>query len=214
MIKLEQVSKNFSHLPILHEVNLELKAGSMVAINSLSGSGKSTLLRILAGLDRHYQGNYYLLDKLVPKKDTETASIRQNYIGFIPQDYQLLQDKSVFDNIALPLLFRHESKDIISEKVNQLLHDLQIEHLQDKFPNELSGGQGQLVATARALITNPKILLADEPSSALDEQKEKLILQKFKHIAQKGGLVVISTHSPLVTAFCDERYAIVEGHVN
>lgn len=211
MIKLEQLSKHFSHLSILDDITIELKEGAILAINGLSGSGKTTLLRILAGLDCHYHGDYYFLGNPFPKKRSLAAAIRQRYISLIPQDYPLLLDQTVFDNIALPLKLKGESKEGIAKTVAAWIEWFHLEKIKHQFPLELSGGQRQLVCISRALATNPRLILADEPTSALDQEKEELVLQTFRQFRKKGGLVIISTHSPFVKKACDQEYRLEKG---
>lgn len=164
LIQLKDVYKSYKKNSVLKGLDLEIYKGEMIAIMGKSGSGKSTLLNILAGLDQLDKGMYFYKNKPIHQQNISSlASFRRYNIGFILQNYPLIDSKNVFDNIALPLKYSKATKEIIREKVTQVLSNLDILDCKDKWPEMLSGGQAQRVAIARALVLEPETILADEP---------------------------------------------------
>lgn len=218
MIKLNLLSKKYDvklqKLDIFKEINLEIKKGKLVALKGRSGSGKSTLLRILAGIDITYSGEYYFLGKKLKKDRQYMADFRLKNIGIVTQNYELLMDKNCFENIALPLKLLKEDKSIIEKKVNEIMEKFDIEDLKYKYPKELSGGQCQLVAIARTIIKSPKLILADEPTGALDIKTERKVLNLLRNMLTSDTLILIATHSEYVSDFCDEILFIDECKIN
>lgn len=196
---------------IFRDVNLCLNTGSMLALRGRSGAGKSTLLRILAGLDCNYEGEYYYQGRLLPKQESAAARFRLREVGIITQEQDLLADYDVFQNVALQLKLLRYRGEFIKSKVTACLEKLGILHLQCKYPAELSGGEKQLVAIARAIIHEPHLILADEPTGALDLEAEQRVLQTLAALVNKDNLLLIATHSDAVTAFCGHKIWI-ENH--
>ncbi|MDR6226669.1 ABC transporter ATP-binding protein [Desmospora profundinema] len=216
MIQVKELKKSYpvgkKKLEVLKGVDLEIEKGDMIAIMGRSGSGKSTLLNILAGLDLADSGTYrYEQDQISDLNLDELADFRRKKIGFILQNYALIDSKNVFENVALPLRYSKESDDEIKEKVKKILSSLDIEELKEQAVDQLSGGQAQRVAIARALIQSPELILADEPTGSLDEETEKEILALFKDLNQQGKTIILVTHNPQVAEICDQTVYIRDG---
>lgn len=207
MINLINISKNFSNennsIKIFKNANLQINKGKLLAIKGRSGSGKSTLLKILAGLDNNYEGDYYFMDKKLSKNNVKLSDFRLKNIGIITQDYQLLPDKTCYENIALPLKILKKNKKVIKKKVDETMNFLGVSQYKNKYPDDLSGGQQQRVAIARAMIKSPKLLIADEPTGALDMESEQEVLHSLKFMISKECTVIIATHSNAVSQWCD-----------
>lgn len=183
---------------VLKKVNLDVMRGDFMSIMGTSGSGKSTLMNIIGFLDRPTRGTYLLKGKDVTDlTDDEEAHIRNREIGFVYQNFNLLPRCSAYENVALPLFYREKS----SDEHDQVMHALEIVGLADRArhkPNEMSGGQRQRVAIARALVTRPAILLADEPTGALDTRTSAEIMELFARLHQDGCTIIVVTHEPEV----------------
>ncbi|MDQ0178065.1 ABC transporter ATP-binding protein [Bacillus chungangensis] len=216
MIQLKGLCKSYldgkKKLEVLKGIDLDVKKGDMIAIMGRSGSGKSTLLNILAGLEQIDSGEYfYDQERINDKSLNELADFRRRKIGFILQNYPLIDSKNVFDNVALPLRYSKQSKKEIHEKVTNLLSSLHIEHLKDRWIDMLSGGEAQRVAIARALVQNPELILADEPTGSLDEKSEKEVLALCKTLNEQGKTLILVTHHPQVASICHKTYTIRDG---
>ncbi|QHI70854.1 ATP-binding cassette domain-containing protein [Tichowtungia aerotolerans] len=183
---------------VLKKVNLDVMRGDFMSIMGTSGSGKSTLMNIIGFLDRPTRGTYLLKGRDVTDlTDDEEAHIRNREIGFVYQNFNLLPRCSAYENVALPLFYREKS----SDEHDQVMHALEIVGLADRArhkPNEMSGGQRQRVAIARALVTRPAILLADEPTGALDTRTSAEIMELFARLHQDGCTIIVVTHEPEV----------------
>lgn len=180
----------------LKNVNFSVNQGEYVAIMGESGSGKTTLLNILAALDKPTSGSVILNGKdLSQLKDKELSSFRRTNLGFVFQEFNLLDTFSIKDNILLPLVLSGMEPREMPAKLDPIAHALGIYELLNKYPYEVSGGQKQRAAAARALITNPQIILADEPTGALDSQSSTELLKIFKKINQNGQTILMVTHS-------------------
>ena len=180
----------------LKDVNFSVEQGEYVAIMGESGSGKSTLLNILAALDKPTEGKVFLKEKDLSKvKEKEMAAFRRNNLGFVFQDFNLLDTFSLKDNIFLPLVLSGTSYREMERRLLPLADKLGIKNLLEKYPYEVSGGQKQRAAVARAVITQPQLLLADEPTGALDSKAAKELLRLFTHLNQDGQTILMVTHS-------------------
>lgn len=187
----------------LSNVNFSVEQGEYVAIMGESGSGKTTLLNILASLDRPTGGEVILNGKnTVDIKEKELSAFRRKNLGFVFQDFNLLDTFSLQDNIFLPLVLSGEKYDSMQEKLKPIAKELGIESILGKFPYEVSGGQKQRAAVARALITNPQIILADEPTGALDSKSTDQLLELFSKINGRGQTILMVTHSQARRAEC------------
>ncbi|MFD2307080.1 ATP-binding cassette domain-containing protein [Enterococcus termitis] len=204
MITLNNICKQFpkSNHKLFDHLNFSLGSSQTVAIKGRSGSGKSTLLKIMAGMDTQYTGIYEFNKNVVTKNPRTLLSFRKNNISIITQNYHLLQDRSVGANLQLSI--SKKSK----KEIEKMLFLVGLENYASKRVSLLSGGEAQRVAIARALLTKPKVLLADEPTGALDEQTELEILNLFQSIKQLGTKIIIVTHSDLVSNICDTKYTL------
>ena len=184
----------------------------MVAIMGKSGSGKSTVLNIISGIESADSGRYIFKGNDMSKVSGDKMTVfRRENIGFVLQHFALIENNSVFKNIALPLYLKHESKNVIKGKVLELAKDLEIENKLDKKPKQLSGGEAQRVAIARTIINQPSLILADEPTGALDENTGLKIMQIFRKLHQKGHTFIIVTHDSSVAEMCDRTIKIKDG---
>lgn len=180
----------------LKDIHFSIEAGEYVAIMGESGSGKTTLLNILALLDQPTKGLVYLNGQdTTTIKQADVAAFRRNELGFVFQDFNLLDTLSVKDNMILPLVLSNQPAKQMDSRVKPVANLLGIGDLLDKFPYELSGGQQQRVAIGRAIITQPSLLLADEPTGALDSKSSAMILDQFEAINRKGQTILMVTHS-------------------
>ena len=214
MIKLENVSKSYTDKMILENINLEVEQGDRVVILGKSGSGKTTLLNIIATIDSDYSGNIYLFNNCLSKlKSSEIAKIRRDQLGFIFQDFGLLENFTVEENILLPSRSAgiNLKKD---EYFNKLIDVLNIENLLKKYPSELSGGEKQRAAIARAIIKKPKLVIADEITSALDIQTSKELISYLDDVVTKFKITLLMvTHDLDVARVCNKIYFIKHGHL-
>lgn len=198
----------------LSNVNFSVEQGEYVAIMGESGSGKTTLLNILASLDRPTGGEVILNGKnTVDIKEKELSAFRRKNLGIVFQDFNLLDTFSLQDNIFLPLVLSGEKYDSMQEKLKPIAKELGIESILGKFPYEVSGGQKQRAAVARALITNPQIILADEPTGALDSKSTDQLLELFSKINGRGQTILMVTHSTKAASKAGRVLFIKDGEV-
>lgn len=217
LIKLEGVTKTYQtggHVfNALKGIDFTLERGEMIAIVGASGSGKSTLMNILGFLDHATTGNYFLQDENVSHlRDDDLATIRNQKIGFVFQSFFLLPRLSAIQNVMLPLFYRGEPEAIAKEKAFHFLKKVGMERFVERKPNELSGGQQQRVAIARALVNDPEVILADEPTGALDSQTGQEVLDLFLQLntAEKRTIVIV-THDHEVSAQCQRVVMLKDG---
>ena len=205
MIQLIHVSKYYERRAALADVTLDIEKGEFVLLMGPSGSGKSTLLRILIGAEQPDDGHVFVQGKNVTKlKSSEIPYLRRK-VGTVFQDFRLLPKKSVFDNVALPLLVQAASAADIRRKVTEALRAVGVDHKRDQLPIGLSTGEQQRVCVARAIVNGPVVLLADEPTGNLDPVLTSEIMELFKLINARGTTVVVATHDPLVMAQVNRR---------
>ena len=198
----------------LKDVNFSVEQGEYVAIMGESGSGKSTLLNILAALDKPTEGKEFLKEKDLSKvKEKEMAAFRRNNLGFVFQDFNLLDTFSLKDNIFLPLVLSGTSHKEMERRLLPLADKLGIKNLLEKYPYEVSGGQKQRAAVARAVITQPQLLLADEPTGALDSKAAKELLKLFTSLNQDGQTILMVTHSVKAASTAGRVLFIKDGRV-
>lgn len=198
----------------LKDVNFSVEQGEYVAIMGESGSGKSTLLNILAALDKPTEGKVFLKEKDLGKvKEKEMAAFRRNNLGFVFQDFNLLDTFSLKDNIFLPLVLSGTSHKEMERRLLPLADKLGIKNLLEKYPYEVSGGQKQRAAVARAVITQPQLLLADEPTGALDSKAAKELLKLFTSLNQDGQTILMVTHSVKAASTAGRVLFIKDGRV-
>lgn len=221
MITLSNIKKDFGKNEFithaLRGVTLEIKEGEMVAITGTSGSGKTTLLNIIGCLDYPSEGKYFLNgDNILSKSKKEMAKLRNEVFGFVIQDFALVEHYTVKQNVSLPLLYTKNNKIKSKRKSNikNLLVNLGIEDKEDVKTGLLSGGQKQRVAIARALVNEPNIILADEPTGALDQKNSLEIMQLLKNLNKEGKTVIIITHDPAVASHCSRVVEMLDGLVH
>lgn len=214
MIKLENVSKSYTDKMILENINLEVEQGDRVVILGKSGSGKTTLLNIIATIDSDYSGNIYLFNNCLSKlKSSEIAKIRRDQLGFIFQDFGLLENFTVEENILLPS--RSAGMNLKKDEYfNKLIDVLNIKNLLKKYPSELSGGEKQRAAIARAIIKKPKLVIADEITSALDIQTSNELISYLDDVVTKFKITLLMvTHDFDAARVCNKIYFIKHGHL-
>lgn len=205
MIQLIHVSKSYDRRVALSDLTLEIGKGEFVLLMGQSGAGKSTLLRMLIGEERPDQGQIFVQGKNVGQlRQSEVPYLRRK-IGTVFQDFRLLPKKSVFENVALPLIVQRSSTADIRRKVTEALRAVGVEHKKDQSPSSLSTGEQQRVCIARAIVNGPVVLLADEPTGNLDPERTAEIIELFKLINARGTTVVVATHDPHVMALVNRR---------
>ncbi len=198
----------------LTNVSFSVEEGEYVAIMGESGSGKTTLLNILAALDRPTAGSVRLDGKEISKiKESELASFRRDHLGFVFQDFNLLDTFSLEDNIYLPLVLAGKSPEEMKKRITPVAEKLGITEILKKFPYEVSGGQKQRAAVARAVITNPRLILADEPTGALDSKATDELLRLFEDINRMGQTILMVTHSVKAASHAGRVLFIKDGEV-
>ena len=203
-----------SQVQALSSVSFNVAEGEYVAIMGESGSGKTTLLNILAALDRPTGGTVLLDGKDITKiKESALAAFRRDRLGFVFQDFNLLDTFSIQDNIFLPLVLQGKSYEEMSGRIEPLAKKLGISQLLNKYPYEVSGGEKQRAAVARALITNPRIILADEPTGALDSRATESLLNLFGEINSEGQTILMVTHSVKAAAHAGRVLFLRDGEV-
>ena len=198
----------------LRPIDLDIKKGEMLAIMGKSGSGKSTLLNLLAGLDTPDSGEYiYNGEHMNTKNQNKMAKFRRTDVGFVVQHFALIDEYTVYQNIALPLRYRRLKGVSTKQRVKEIAERLEIGEKLRKYPSQLSGGQAQRVAIARAIAHKPSILLADEPTGALDEETGKSIMNLFREINKEGTTVVVVTHDANVASYCQRTIRLHDGNI-
>lgn len=218
IIEITNINKSYNvgseKLHVLKDISFNVKKGEFISVLGPSGSGKSTLMNIIGCMDNLDDGSYILDGKdITTSNDDALALIRNEKIGFIFQKYHLIPKYSVIQNVMMPLLIRGVNRETAREKA---LDKLKLVGLEDRIkhkPNELSGGQQQRVAIARALVSKPSVLLADEPTGALDSETGKEILSLFKELNSQGNTIIMITHDKLVANHSDRTISIVDGRI-
>ena len=198
----------------LNNVSIEIKEGEFVSIMGPSGCGKSTLMNILGLLDNPSGGEYYFLGTEVSKfTERQRAMMRKENIGFVFQSFNLIDELTIYENVELPLLYLKVSVSERKKKVESVLERMNIMHRRNHFPQQLSGGQQQRVAVARALVANPKIILADEPTGNLDSSHGDEVMKMLTDLNENGTTVVMLTHSPTYAEYGNRVIHLFDGQV-
>ncbi len=218
MIKTEELTKVFRtdevETTALNKVTLEIQGGDFVAIMGPSGCGKSTLLNILGLLDNPSDGKLYFDGTEVSKfKERHRTNMRKGNIGFVFQSFNLIDELTVFENVELPLLYMNVSSSERKKKVNTVLERMKIAHRKKHFPQQLSGGQQQRVAISRAVVSNPKLILADEPTGNLDSANGEEVMALLTELNKDGTTVVMVTHSPSDAEKAHRIIHLFDGHI-
>jgi len=198
----------------LHDVSLEIKKGEYVSVMGPSGCGKSTLLNIIGLLDRPDQGSYLLNTKETTElSEKQKMNHRKGRIGFIFQSFNLIDELTVAENVELPLIYLREKAAERKKKVNVILEKLNIQHRKNHFPNQLSGGQQQRAAVGRALITNPELILADEPTGNLDSHNGDEVMELIDMAHKAGATIIMVTHSAKYAAYSRRIVNLFDGKI-
>ena len=218
LLELQDVCKSYyrgkNPVPVLKDVCLRVEQGEYIAIMGPSGSGKTTLMNLMGCLDVPTSGTYVLDGRDIGTlSDNELAEIRNRYVGFVFQDFRLLPRMNALDNVALPLLYAGVGYKERRERAKAALSAVGLVDRMRFFPSQLSGGQCQRVAIARAMVTNPRILLADEPTGALDTTSGQQIMEIFRSFAEEGMTIITITHDPEIAACADKVYQIRDGQI-
>jgi putative ABC transport system ATP-binding protein len=198
----------------LDDVTIEITPGEFVAIMGPSGCGKSTLLNLLGLLDNPSDGSYYFLEKEVSRySERQRANLRKANIGFVFQSFNLIDELTVFENVELPLLYLGYSASQRKHRVEEVLDQMEMMHRRNHFPQQLSGGQQQRVAVSRAVVANPKVILADEPTGNLDSAHGDEVMKILTGLNDNGTTIVMVTHSPMYAEYSNRIVHLFDGHV-
>ncbi|MCD8384750.1 MAG: ABC transporter ATP-binding protein [Clostridiales bacterium] len=219
VLELRDICKDYTRgkivVPVLENINLTVEEGEYIAIMGPSGSGKTTLMNLIGCLDQPTSGKRILKgEDLDGVSDNRLADIRNRQIGFVFQNADLLPGLTALDNVALPLIYRGVRKKERRARAREMLELVGLEDRMDHKPNQLSGGQCQRVAIARAMVGNPSLLLADEPTGALDTKSGGQIMELFHHLNASGVTIIMITHAPEVASCAQKTYLIRDGRID
>ena len=218
MLKTINLSKIFRtdevETTALNKITLEVSSGDFAAVMGPSGCGKSTLLNILGMLDNPTEGELYFDDLEVSRySERNRTNLRKGNIGFVFQSFNLIDELNVYENVELPLLYMKVSSSERKKKVNEVLERMKIVHRKKHFPQQLSGGQQQRVAISRAVVTKPKLILADEPTGNLDSANGEEVMNLLTELNKEGTTIVMVTHSPSDAEYAHRIIQLFDGHV-
>ena len=218
MIELNKIDKFFKtgdqEIQVLNDINLKVDKGEMIAIMGPSGSGKSTLLNILGCLDSQTSGTYKVCGKEITNLSSkEKAKMRNSVFGFVVQYFALIDDYTVYENVKLPLKYSTSKKKTSKKEIINLLETLGIGEKKDRYPSELSGGQSQRVAIARAMSNDPQIILADEPTGALDKKNGNDVMSIFQKLNKEGKTIIVVTHDEKIAKMCKRIILLEDGKI-
>jgi putative ABC transport system ATP-binding protein len=218
MISLKEITKIYRtdevETTALRNIELEIKSGEFVAVTGPSGCGKSTLLHILGLLDSPSSGSYFLNDEEVSGiRESQRTTLRKGHIGFVFQNFNLIDELTVFENVELPLMALKVKRSRRKEEVNEVLRRLKIGHRSRHFPQQLSGGQQQRIAIARAVITNPELILADEPTGNLDSKNGLEVMKLLRELNHDHTTIVMATHNQRDAEFAHRKIQMFDGQL-
>ncbi len=218
MITLKEVTRVFRTEEVettaLRKIDLEIRSGEFVAVTGPSGCGKSTLLHILGLLDSPSSGSYFLNDEEVSGiRESQRTTLRKGHIGFVFQNFNLIDELTVFENVELPLMALKVKRSRRKEEVNEVLRRLKIGHRSRHFPQQLSGGQQQRIAIARAVISNPELILADEPTGNLDSKNGLEVMKLLRELNHDHTTIVMATHNQRDAEFAHRKIQMLDGQI-
>ena len=216
MIRLEGINKFYNlgedKFQVLKNINLHVEKGEFLAIMGPSGSGKSTMIKILGLLDRDYEGQFLLNEENTKAlNDDMLSSLRNEKIGYVFQDFNLIKRLTIKENIELPMLYGGKSQKECNKRVDELLDTFNLKDKKYVYPSQLSGGQQQRISIARALVNNPEIIIADEPTGALDSKTSEKIMEIFEELNNKGITIILITHDIKVSKIARRVVRIYDG---
>lgn len=211
MISFHNVTKKFGSHLVLDGITFDIANNEFVVLTGSSGAGKSTIIALLIGAEKPSIGTIEVDGMQVSDMDTNTLQLYRRKIGVVYQDYKLLMKKTVFENVAFAMEVCNEPETLIRERVPQVLEKVGLLHFQDKFPDQLSGGEKQRLAIARALVHNPSLIIADEPTGNLDEENVRGIVHLLDNLHREGATVLLTTHNPVVKDMVKARELSLEA---
>lgn len=219
VLKIEHLKKYYGNsnniTKAVDDISFNIKEGEFVAIMGASGSGKTTLLNTIATIDNVTSGHIYVGEiDITTLKERDVANFRKDNLGFVFQDFNLLDTLSIGENIAMSLVINGENPEVVDKKVSDIAKKLGIEDILEKFPYEVSGGQKQRAACARALINKPKLILADEPTGALDSKSSRMLLETMEEMNEKlNATIMMVTHDAFSASFCERILFLKDGKI-
>ena len=218
MIKTQDLKKIYTTEEVettsLENVNFEVNEGEFVAIVGPSGCGKTTLLNLLGLIDSPTDGKYYFLDQEVSRySERQRANLRKAKIGFVFQSFNLIDELTIYENVELPLLYQGVSASERKKRVNEVLEKVEIIPRKNHFPQQISGGQQQRVAVARAVVGNPKLVLADEPTGNLDSTHGEEVMKLLSGLNEEGTTIIMVTHNPAYAEYGNRIIHLFDGHI-
>ena len=218
ILKVDKIEKYYgsrsSLTKAIDNLSFELEKGEFVAIMGASGSGKTTLLNVISTIDKVTSGHIYVGGEDITKlKGNQLNKFRREELGFIFQDFNLLDTLTAYENIALALSIQNVSASDIDRKIKKVAEELDIKEVLKKYPYQMSGGQKQRVASARAIVTDPKLILADEPTGALDSKSAKMLLEKFNYLDELGATILMVTHDAFTASYARRVIFIKDGKI-
>lgn len=211
MISFSNVTKKFGAHLVLDNISFEIDKNEFMVLTGPSGAGKSTIIALLIGAQKPTHGLIEVDGMRINEMDPDTLQLYRRRVGVVYQDYKLLEKKTVFENVAFAMEVCNEADELIQERVPQVLEKVGLSHFQDKFPGALSGGEKQRLAIARALVHDPKLIIADEPTGNLDEDNTKGILQLLHDLKKEGATILLTTHNPMVLDLAKGRNMVLEN---
>lgn len=215
MIAFHNVTKKFGTHLVLDHVSFEIQPNEFVVLKGSSGAGKSTIVSLLIGAEKPDQGTIEVDGMLVNEMSDDTLQLYRRKVGVVFQDYKLLPKKTVFENVAFALEVCAEPYEVIHKRVPEVLEKVGLLQFQDKFPDQLSGGEKQRLSIARALVHQPRMIITDEPTGNLDEENVRGIMSLLKKLHEEGATVLMTTHDPLVQELAPGRSLVLEnGKIN
>lgn len=218
ILKVDRIEKYYgsrsSLTKAIDNLSFEVQKGEFVAIMGASGSGKTTLLNVISTIDKVTSGHIYVGGEDITKlKGNQLNKFRREELGFIFQDFNLLDTLTAYENIALALSIQNVSANEIERKIKKVADELDIKEVLKKYPYQMSGGQKQRVASARAIVTDPKLILADEPTGALDSKSAKMLLEKFNYLDELGATILMVTHDAFTASYARRVIFIKDGKI-